>query len=380
MRRLVVNLSIVFMIWSNFCCVGQPTSSSNNPVFLPIGQVEEIHGLQSPRADHSATLLNDGRVLFAGGMKRNGVFFDTAEIFDPKTNTTKELKAKMVKRRVSHSATLLEDGRVLIAGGWSDRNVTENTAEIFDPKTEMFSQAGNMTSRRAAHSETLLGDGKVLITGGQSGNGQLNEAEVFDPKTGEFSKVENMRSSRTGHIAVKLDDGNVLIVGGSASNTILSSGEIFDFKTKRFSSLRSVMTEARNKHDAIKLADGRVLIYGGANENDWSGRSKTAEIFDHETKTFTATGDMHFPRFKIGGSSVLLKNRKVLIGGGNEQAEIFDPSSNRFSIVEGSFGIPLHFASVTLLNDGRALIAGGYGRGTAAEGPVSTNKMWIFKI
>src|SRR5215213_2076242 len=84
-----------------------------------VGHISEIVNLAEARASHTSTLLNDGRVLIAGGMERNGVYFDTAEIFDPGSNRFGP-EISMTHKRVSHSATLLSDGRVLLAGGWPD--------------------------------------------------------------------------------------------------------------------------------------------------------------------------------------------------------------------------------------------------------------------
>jgi len=140
------------------------------------------------------------------------------------------------------------------------------------------------------------------------------------------------------------------------------------------------MAVVRYKHDAILLADGRVLIFGGSDSSDWRGQYKSAEIFDPKTSEIKPAGEMNFARFKIEGTTVLLKDGKVFIGGGNERAEVFDPRTNTFTVTEGDLGMPIHFASVTLLNDGRALIVGGYGRGTREAGPVSTNRAWIFKL
>ena len=344
------------------------------------GKVSEIGRLSEARASHTATLLKDGRVLIAGGMERNGVFFDNADIFDPQTNSIKQIKAKMSIKRVSQTATLLPDGRVLMAGGWSNRDVPEMSAEIFDPRTETFAVVGNMNRRRAAHTETLLDDGRVLITGGFDGQQNLDAAEVFDPKTNSFILIGKMRNARLAHTATKLADGKILLAGGEMANgQILSSAEIFDPKTHSFSLLKNAMSVVRYKHDAIRLADGRVLIFGGSDSSDWRGQRKSAEIFDAKTLEFAPTGEMNFPRFKIDGTAVLLPDGKVFIGGGNERAEVFDPQTNRFTNADGEFGMPLHFASVTRLPDGRALIVGGYGRGTPEAGLVSTNRAWIFR-
>ncbi len=388
-RRELMNyrfgLGSILIIFVSFTasCFAQSSSVEVGPNqrLQTYGKVSEIGKLSEARASHTATLLGDGKVLIAGGMERNGMFFDNADIFDPQTNSIKQIKGKMSIKRVSQTATLLRDGRVLIAGGWSNRDMPEMSAEIFDPQTETFTAVGNLSRRRAAHTETLLEDGKVLITGGFNGKESLDDAEVFDPKTNTFSVIGKMRNARLAHTATKLADGKIFLAGGEIGRgQILSSAEIFDPKTNSYSLLKNAMMVVRYKHDAILLADGRVLIFGGSDSNDWRGQHKSSEIFDPKTGGFTPTGEMNFARFKIDGTAVLLQDGKVFIGGGNERAEIFDPRTNRFTNSAGEFGMPLHFATVTRLPDGRALIVGGYGNGTREAGPVSTNRAWIFKL
>ncbi|HUR98227.1 MAG TPA: kelch repeat-containing protein [Pyrinomonadaceae bacterium] len=360
-------------------CPAQPSSSVATRAGN-IGHVSEIAKLTDARASHTSTLLNDGRVLIAGGMERNGVYFDSAEIFDPRTNRFAP-EIRMTAKRVSHSATLLPDGRVLMAGGWSTPDGPAMTAEIFDPRTETFTPTGNLHRRRANHSATLLADGKVLIAGGTEGENSLKDAEVFDPKTNSFAVIGTMSAARLQHTATTLSDGRILFAGGETGrNAILASAEIFDPKTTKFTPLPNQMTAARYKHDGILLKDGRVLIWGGSNARDWQGQYKSAEIFDPRTGKFTATSEMNFARFKVDDTSVLLPDGRVLIAGGGEMAEIFDPRTNSFAKADGAFGVPLHYASVTLLADGRALIVGGYGNGSRYEGPVSTNRAWIFQL
>ena len=49
---------------------------------------------------------------------------------------------RMTKQREGHTATLLQDGRVLIAGG------PDSSAEIYDPISGTFAATGIMTIRR----------------------------------------------------------------------------------------------------------------------------------------------------------------------------------------------------------------------------------------
>ena len=73
--------------------------------------------------------------MIAGG----GSFSDSAELYDPKTGTFIQT-GPMTNNRYNHAATLLQDGRVLVAGGLLSAALA--SAELYDPKTGQFSPAG----------------------------------------------------------------------------------------------------------------------------------------------------------------------------------------------------------------------------------------------
>src|SRR5260370_30368681 len=74
----------------------------------------------------------------------------------------------MITARSGHTATLLNNGEVLIAGGLGSPPGTNglDTAELYDPTTRTFSGTGSMTTPPAGHTATLLADGRVLLAGG----------------------------------------------------------------------------------------------------------------------------------------------------------------------------------------------------------------------
>jgi hypothetical protein len=190
----------------------------------------------------------------------------------------------MISARNECTATLLNDGTVLIAGGDGGPNLDPLiTAELFDPTTGSFTATGSVTEARTGHSATLLNTGKVLVTGGINSNGDVSTtAEVFDPASGTFSTVSPMNSGHAFHTTTWLDDGTVLVAGGFVFPDPPGDGsviaELFDPATDIFSRIGSLGT-GRYLHTATKLNNGEVLVTGGEFQTTPVMILKSAELF-----------------------------------------------------------------------------------------------------
>lgn len=181
--------------------------------------------------------------------------------------------------------------------------------------------------------------------------------------TGSVSRIRSMTTGRAAHTSTLLDDGKVLIAGGHKgrrpSITIHSSAEIYDPANGKFTPTRD-LTVVRHKHEAVLLQDGRVLILGGSDQRDGQPAYESAEIYDPASSTFRATGNMNSRRYKIQGTAVLLNDGRILVAGGADRAELFDPRRNTFSYAAGPMDTSRMFATATLLKNGQVLIIGGY--------------------
>jgi WD40 repeat protein len=320
----------------------------------------------TPRQSHTATLLQNGKVLVAGGLDATGGATATAEIFDPATGIFTPTTSNMTTARYSHTATLLTSGKVLLTGGGDATGTAVATAEVFDPSNGSFtSTSGNMTSVRYLHTATLLPSGKVLLAGGLDTNGAPTAtAELFDPTNGTFMPTTgNMTSARNTHTATPLAGGNVLLSGGlDATGFPTATAETFDPAAGTFAPVTSNMVAAHASHTATLFpSNGKVLVIGGQDATANSGA--TAEVFDPTAGTFTSTaGVMGSARQRH--TATLLNDGTVLVTGGLDttgalrSAELFDPSSGTFSPT-GSPTSARYAHTATLLTNGKVLVTGG---------------------
>jgi WD40 repeat protein len=141
------------------------------------------NSLATSRELHTATLAG-GKVYLIGGRTGSAAgynFLSSAEVFDPSTGSFSTSAAALNTARTTHTATLLNNGKVLIAGGFNSGSLS--SAEIFDPAgAGSFTATGTMSTARYLHTATRLASGNVLLTGGLSGGSiAVSSAEVYAP-------------------------------------------------------------------------------------------------------------------------------------------------------------------------------------------------------
>jgi Bacterial Ig-like domain (group 2)/IPT/TIG domain/Beta-propeller repeat/Galactose oxidase, central domain len=317
--------------------------------------------LNTARSGQTATVLNNGMVLLAGGFDANSNALASAELYNPSTGTF-GATGNLITARANQTASVLNNGMVLVAGGFDSNFNTLASAELYDPSTGAFTATGNLGTARAFHTASVLNTGMVLVAGGNSG-GAMSSAELYNPLTGTFAPTGNLNTARWFHTANLLNNGAVLVAGGlDSSGNVLGVAELYNSTTGSFTTTGTLVTP-RFAHTATLLDNGQVLLAGGLDTND--NVLAAAELYNPATGNFTSTGSMI-----VAGepTAALLGNGMVLLldgwsNAGNvanvlNTAELYDPVAGSF-VATGNLNVAHYLPTETLLSNGDILVAGG---------------------
>jgi hypothetical protein len=355
-------------------------------------------GLDQPRTGFASVLLEDGRILVAGGLNDVEQSYSSAYLFDPVGESWEKAAGLMITARTNPSAVLLPDGRVLVAGGYF--HVPPGSARR--PGTFLLA-----AYQSGADDGGPSGPGPADIVPGPFGSA-LATAEIYDPATGQFSATGPMRYARNGAAVTALADGRIMVAGSlSAAFTGVevaagagSSAEIYDPLTEEFtlagefpmldlSAAQAAGIDVSGGGGSgaigqlVSLADGGAALIGRTDEFKHVGSAVRSLRFDVASNQWGEIGETYVhledpssgesyetptaPRF--GPAVAVLADGSVLVAGGNgwrtdtssptlASAEAYDPETGSWTALPDMPG-PRAGATAVSLADGSVLLIGG---------------------
>ncbi len=294
-----------------------------------------LYSMNASHAEHTATLLNNGNVVIAGGNLN-----PTLEIFDSQRGVFHSVRAPL-SARAGHTAHVLNDERLFLMGGYSvsihffemksmdlaPRAPQEfgydlialKQCEIYDLKTQTSRLISfpSWMPKLISHRSALLPNGHILIVGGMGGREKIIE---FNPETEEFSLRGTLAVPREDHEMVFLDDHRLFITGGTdQTGKTVASMEIFDLTTHRSELLPFSLHEAREDHTLVPLKkDGLFMVIGGEIHGNPDVILKSAELINLNKGTVGLMKDL-FAEGRSDHQTTVLNDGSLLITGGEAQ-------------------------------------------------------------
>ena len=308
-------------------------------VFDPVTGIKTFPaGSGSPQGCMSGTVLQDGRILMAGGQTPDdpGSFTNAVpwvKTYSAQTNSWQQLAdMQLTIGRWYPGMARLADGSLLVMGGGTRPSAVRTpTCERFDLVSQTWSFTGSMVNPCEFPPSALLHTGKVLAT--------WSPPQLYDPANGQWQTTGNFNQPNRGwpdhsdHSLVVLNDGRALAVGcrrpNGTNNSIMA--EIYNPSTETWS-LTSNPGLVRFQTEVVQLPDGRVLAAGGESQTspppvaNVLGIVKWCDLYDVTTNLWRRVADMNWFR-EYHAVTLLVPDGRVIMTGGTRIKFQYGPTT-----------------------------------------------------
>jgi plastocyanin len=339
-------------------------------------------------AVHSAVLKSGKVILWSGHAELGPTYGTLTALYDPATNTYTTVPFADSDDLFCAGHTFLPDGKLMAGGGANPGQV--NTTHIFDPVTEAWTHlpSGTMNNYRWYPTMVAMSDGRTAVLSGTSGGGSVSDIEVIDMSdpTPTWQIVTGGTKSFSGLYPGFhwIPSGDMFFTRTGWNSHALATDDITHFTFSgptagSWTDYAPMNYPDRKEGASVLLIDdtgatptSKVFVAGGRLPS--APAMKHCEIIDitdpATTPGWQVTTDMANDR--IGVSTIVLPNGKVMVVGGRQtsgrfdtspifvyEGEIYDPATDSWAVTPPMVYGRQYHSSVVLLPDARVFASGG---------------------
>ncbi len=356
--------------------------------FLPVNRMLPLAAaMGTPRSRHVAVPLVDGRVLIAGGEDPGRTrVYPTAELFDPREGTFAAVEGALPAGVASPTVLRLEDGDVMLVGGLARTRsgaVSVPAVTLVDHVTGAISAVADLNVAREGACAARFRDKQAIVLGGADGD----VADYLKPGDGDWSfdavPMRDFDPSRVDACA-SLEDGSVLVLGESAATTGIWAPADGQDPGAAFTPVRDAQVgAARLARGATTLrTETGTWMLGGVDPTD-ATLMRDSAIYDEANARFVDGPALTAGRFRP--QVVALPDGIAAVGcGWGDEAMTRSVDTVELVDLRGDDRLPSIATdrarpgcTLTALDDGSVLIAGGFGASSGNGATAALMLPWV---
>ena len=287
---------------------GVETEAYSNAGFVLARRWETAQPLPTPATGFAA--VSDGRFLYriGGQLLITGTpFTATVQRLDPATTAAWADVAPLPTALTSIEAVFL-NGKIYVPGGTDATGVRVTSHFVYDVAANAWTTQAPVPSPASTY--VLVPDparGIYYYTGGFTGTARVATVRSFNPATNTWTTLPPMLTARNVHEAALLN-GKLYVAGGIGNTGLLASAEVYDFDTRQWTEIAPLNT-TRTSATSFVTRDiaGNPLwfLVGGLDQN--TGAILGAEVYDPRTNRWTLLDNsfgLTTPRTTVAGAAV----------------------------------------------------------------------------
>ena len=250
------------------------------------------------------------------------------KMLDTETGSETNLPGMNVERSHYPSAVAIQQraaSRIYMFGGGDHNEEVLDSCEFIDVGEDRWILLeARMNTPRATACAMLLDHTTIVICGGvvnDDARKGMSSCESLDLNTHTFSPLPDMLKPRYGHAGVHYSGTVVVIGGGNRENTC----EQFDPAVFRWTPFAPISEGGRGGYVDAVVIEGKIYAR--------IAYDVSVRVYDGAAWTIIT----QIPKTFMSGAAVALGGKFVVIHSYKEDADVFDPTTNSWSILAAAF-------------------------------------------